>query len=439
MSATSSVFSRGANQLPTAVSASGAWITDSEGRQYLDAAGGAVASGIGHGSTLVAEAMAAQASVLEWAHGSTFTSEPVEQYARELAAVLPVDMARVFPVSGGSEAMETALKMARAYHLARDEPDRSLFIAREASYHGNTIGALDVSGREPLRRPYLPWLGRTIRIPAVNEYRCPNPEHPSRCADFHAGQLETAIATTGASKVAAFVAEPIGGAASGAAIPPDGYWDRVAEICREHGVLMIADEVMTGFGRTGEWFAADHFGLHPDILVTAKGASSGYWPLGLAAASGPVHDVIVDHGGLVHGFTWSHHPIGARVGMAVLEQIRGMRLVDRARTQGERLMSGLVSALDAHPSVGDIRGTGLLVCVELVEDRETRRPYPRADRVAEQVLQRAMALGLVVYPSTGNVDGSNGDYLLIGPPLTVVDDEVDLIVDRLGQALAGIG
>jgi adenosylmethionine-8-amino-7-oxononanoate aminotransferase len=420
-----------------AVSAAGAWITDADGKQYLDAAGGAIASLIGHGDPGVAAAMAAQAETLEWAHASVFTTGPVEEYAAAVAALVPMDEARVFPVSGGSEAIETALKMARAYHLARGE-DRSVVIARAASYHGNTRGALDVSGRDPLRGPYEPWLGQTMRVPAVSEYRCPNPDHPDGCARFHAERLEEAIAAAGPERVAAFVAEPIGGATSGAAVPPDGYWDEIAAVCRRHGVLVIADEVMTGFGRTGEWFGSDHFGLRPDLLVTAKGASSGYWPLGLAIAGGEVHDVIEAAGGLVHGFTWSHHPIGAAVGRVVLQRIVEMRLVDRARTQGQRLLDGLTQTLEEMEVVGDVRGLGLLLCVELVQDRETKKPFPRSARVTEQVLDRAMELGLLLYPSTGNVDGGDGDYLLIGPPLTIIDDEIDLIVDRLTTALAGL-
>jgi adenosylmethionine-8-amino-7-oxononanoate aminotransferase len=236
--------------------------------------------------------------------------------------------------------------------------------------------------------------------------------------------------------VAVFVAEPIGGATSGAAVPPDGYWEAIGEVCRRHGVLMLVDEVMTGFGRTGEWFASEHFGLRPDLLIAAKGASSGYWPLGLAIASGLVHDAIEEAGGLVHGFTWSHHPVGAAVGLAVLDRIRELRLVDRARTQGEMLLARLRTALEGNPLVGDVRGIGLLICVELVEDRKSKRPFPRSARMTERVLERAMEMGLILYPSTGNVDGSNGDYLLIGPPLTVLDDEVELIVDRVTRAMA---
>ena len=438
MSTSSSVFTRSHLPRPTAVSASGSWVTDADGHQYLDAAGGAIASVIGHGDATVAAAMATQASTLEWVHATAFTTEAVERYAESVAGLVPLDEARVFPVSGGSEAMESALKMARAYHLARGEPERSVVIARSASYHGNTRGALDVSGREPLRAPYEPWLGQTVRVPAVIEYRCPNPAHPVACARFHADRLEEAIVETGPARVAVFVGEPIGGAASGAAVPPDGYWEAVGEVCRRHGILILADEVMTGFGRTGEWFASDHFGLRPDLMIAAKGASSGYWPLGLAISSGAIHDAIEGAGGFVHGFTWSHHPVGAAVGMAVLGRIGELRLVDRARTQGNKLISALATALGENPSVGDVRGKGLLVCVELVEDRDTKKPFPRSAQMAEKVIDRAMDRGLLLYPSTGNVDGSNGDYLLIGPPLTILDDEVDLIVDRVTQAMAGL-
>jgi hypothetical protein len=422
--------------MPTAVSARGAWITDADGNTYLDAAGGAIAVGIGHGDEGVAAAMAAQATTLDWAHASVFATEPVEAYAQALARLVPMDRARVFPVSGGSEAMETALKMARAYHLARGDEKRSVFIARGHSYHGNTRGALDLSGREPLRRPYEPWLGQTVRVPGVSEYRCPNPAHPEACARFHADELERAIQETGPERVAAFVAEPIGGATTGAAVPPDGYWDEITNVCRRYRVLIVADEVMTGFGRTGEWFATDHFGLRPDILVAAKGASSGYWPLGLAVASGEVHDVISKGGGFVHGFTWSHHPIGARVGLAVLQRIEEMRLIDRARTQGVKLFDRLSAALSDHPNVGDLRGVGMLLCIELVEDRVSKRPFAREAQIAEKVVDRARSLGLLLYPSTGNVNGVDGDYLLLGPPFTVIDDEIDLIVDRSSQALA---
>ncbi len=433
----SSVFSRGVG-LPTAVSASGAWITDRDGKQYLDAAGGAIVVGIGHGDAGIAEAVSAQMAKLSYVHGSAFTTDAMEAYAAEVVALVPMGEARVYPVSGGSEAMETALKMARAYHLAAGRPERSVIIARGSSYHGNTRGALDVSGREALRSPYLPWLGQTVRVPGVGEYRCPNPDHPQECAAWHAAALESTIHEVGPHRVAAFVVEPIGGAASGAALPPDGYWAMIADICRRHGVLIIADEVMTGFGRTGEWFASDHYDLEPDLLVAGKGASSGYWPIGLAVSSGGVHDTISEGGGLIHGFTWSHHPVGAAVGLAVLDRIKSLRLIDRSRTQGERLLQGLRRAIGDHPRVGDVRGKGLFACVELVADRASKSPYQRSERVAERIVGRAKENGLLLYPSIGNADGTNGDFLLIGPPLTLLDDEVDLIVDRLSLSLEAL-
>ena len=221
-----------------------------------------------------------------------------------------MDGARVYPVSGGSEAMETALKLARAYHLARGEPHRTQLLARQGSYHGNSLGALDVSGRAALRAPYLPWLGRTVHLPPVYEYRCPAPDHPSGCGAWHAAQLEQEIVSRG--DVAAFVAESVGGATLGAAVPPDDYWPAIAEVCRRHGVLLIVDEVMAGFGRTGTWFGIDHWGVRPDMIVAGKGASSGYWPLGLCIASKEVHDTV--DGCFVHGFTYSHHAGGAAAG-----------------------------------------------------------------------------------------------------------------------------
>src|SRR6266511_4262826 len=303
--------------LPRAVWAEGCRIWDSEGRTYLDAAGGALVVNLGHGDPEVLRAMAEQAGRISYAHGTQFTTESLEAYAAELAPLLPFDDPRIYPVSGGSEAIETALKLARTYHLARGDDGRHKVIARWGSYHGNTRGALDASGREPLRRPYEPWLGQALHVPAVYEYRCPMPAHPDACGAAHAEALDRAIAEAGPESVAAFIAEPVAGATLGAAVPPDDYWPAIAEVCRRHGVLLIADEVMTGFGRTGRWFGCDHWGVRPDILVAAKGASSGYWPLGLAVASGQVHDAI-PAGDFTHGFTYSHHAVGAAVGRAVL-------------------------------------------------------------------------------------------------------------------------
>jgi adenosylmethionine-8-amino-7-oxononanoate aminotransferase len=438
------VFGRGA-ELPRISRGRGCELWDADGRRYLDAAGGAVVVGIGHGVEAVAEAIRAQAAEVAYAHGSMFTSDALETYADELAAVVPVDDARVYPVSGGSEAIETALKMARAYHLARGE-DRHVVIGRWGSYHGNTLAALDVGGRGPLRAPYLPWLGRAEHTLAAYEYRCPFTDtHPNGCGRRYAEALERLIVEAGPERVAAFVAEPVAGAALAAAVPPDDYWPAVVEVCRRNGVLLVADEVMTGFGRTGRWFACDHWEVRPDILVAAKGAASGYWPLGLAVASGPVCGTIAARG-FTHGFTYSHHLVGAGGGGG-----RGGGPwrpppppppppdppPPPAETRGKRLKTGLQARLDGHPAVGDVRGLGLLIGVELVADRAGRTPFARSERVTERVLAAARQRGLLVYSSTGHA-GGDGDLLLLGPPLVITDAEVDEVVGTLGEAIDAV-
>ncbi len=378
---------------------------------------------------MIIDALAHQLRQVDSVHATTFTTSVLETYAAELAPLVPVADARVYPVSGGSEAIETASKLARAYHLARGEPDRHIVLARHGSYHGNTRGALDLSGRDPLRAPYLPWLGLTERVPAVYPYRV------DLSGSEHAAVLGETITRLGPERVAAFVAEPIGGATTGASVPPGDYWPQVAEVCRRHGVLLVADEVMTGFGRTGTWFACDHWDVHPDVLVAGKGASSGYWPLGLVIASGQVHDTVRERGGFVHGFTWSHHPGGAAVGRAVLQRLVDDDLVERSRVLGARLLTDVRNALGGIEIVGDVRGRGLLIGVELVADRATKAPFPRAAGIAERVTKAAKDLGLLVYPSTGCANGVDGDLFLIGPPLVVTDDELDTIVTRTAHAL----
>jgi hypothetical protein len=344
----------------------------------------------------------------------------------------------VFPVSGGSEAVETALKVARAYHLARGEPERSVVVGRELSYHGNTRGALDVSGRASLRGPYLPWLGLSGRVPGVLEYRCPNPQHPEACASWHAARLDEEIQRIGPGRVAAFVAEPVGGAASGAAVPPVGYWASVSEVCARHGVLVIADEVMTGFGRTGRWFASEHFGLRPDVMTMAKGASSGYWPLGVCAFSGEIAAALRQTG-LIHGFTFSHHIVGAAVGLAVLERIEQLALVGGAAQKGKLLLDRLSGSIGGHRFVGDIRGIGLMLAVELVADRATKTPFPRSASMAERLTALAKEEGLLLYPSSGCAGGDEGDLVMIGPPLTIDDEEIEMLVSKLAAALGRLG
>jgi adenosylmethionine-8-amino-7-oxononanoate aminotransferase len=424
---------------PVAVRAEGSTIWDAEGRPYLDAAGGAVVVGVGHGRASVAKVMAEQAGRLAFAHGSAFTNEPLERYAAALGPHLPLDEPWIYPVSGGSEAIDSALKLVRAYHLARGERDRWIVIARWGSYHGNTLGALDLSGRKPLRRPYEAWLGRFRHVSAAYPYRAG--ESGSQAlgdADELAAELEHEIEAAGPGTVAAFVAEPIVGATLAAAIPPDGYWEAIAEVCRRHGVLLVADEVMTGFGRTGRWFGVDHWGVRPDVLVAAKGATSGYWPFGLVAASGAVHDAVVDAGGFIHGFTYSHHPVGAVVAGEVLRILEDEKLVEASATKGERLLGLLRDRLAGHPNVGEIRGRGLMVGLELVADRETRAPFPRAERVAERVVRVAREAGLLLYSGTGLADGTDGDGILLGPPFIITDAELTQIVAGLSAAIEAV-
>ncbi len=422
--------------LPVAVRASGAEMWDSDGKRYLDAAGGAIVVNVGHGRATIGDLMAEQARQLAYAHGHAFTTEPVEAYAAEVGPLLPLTEPAIYPVSGGSEATETAIKMARAYHLARGERDRTIVISRWGSYHGNTLGALDLSGRKPLRRPYEPWLGRFRHVSAAYPYRASEPDAQALgSADDLAAELERVIAAAGPDTVAAFVAEPVVGATLGAVVPPEGYWAAIAEVCRRYGVLLVADEVMTGFGRTGRWFAMEHFGVRPDILVAAKGAASGYWPFAFVAADGPVFETIRSAGSFVHGFTFAHSTIGAAVAREVLRILRAEDLVAASAAKGERLLGAMRRAFEGHPHAGEIRGLGLFAAVELVEDVASKRAFARSRQLTERAVAAARDAGLLVYSGTGNANGIDGDVILVGPPFVVSDQQVDEIATGIRAAV----
>ncbi|MHB8891582.1 MAG: aminotransferase family protein [Candidatus Limnocylindrales bacterium] len=434
---TGRVFRRSASpNPPVAVSAHGSTIVDADGREYLDAAGGAVVVNVGHGRREIAEVIAEQAGRLSYAHGSAFTTEPLERYAVEVGVHLPMDDPAIYPVSGGSEAIETALKLARSIQIARGETERWTVISRWSSYHGNTLGALDLSGRKPLRRPYERWLGRFRHVSAAYPYRDGDPgaQALGSAAEL-ADELDRAITTAGPGTVAAFVGEPIVGATLGAVEPPAGYWPAITDVCRRHGVLLVADEVMTGFGRTGAWFGMDHYRVRPDLLVAAKGATSGYWPFGFVAAAGTLVDEVTAGGGFVHGFTYSHQPGAAAVAREVLRILEAESLVEASAVKGERLRVLLRDRLGDHPAVGDIRGRGLMVGVELVRDRDTREPFPRAAKLVEMVLRIARERGLLLYSGTGNANGVDGDIVILGPPFVITDEELARIADGLGDAL----
>lgn len=439
------VFRRASSNLPVAVRAEGSTIWDASGRSYLDAAGGAIVVGVGHGRESVARVMAEQAGRLAYAHGTAFTSEALESYAAAVGPLLPVaGPAAIYPVSGGSEAMESALKLARSYHLARGESERWIVISRWGSYHGNTLGALDLSGRKPLRRPYEGWLGRFRHVSAAYPYRggYAGANALGEAAEL-AAELERTIQAAEPGTVAAFVAEPIVGATLAAAEPPDGYWPAIAEVCRRHGVLLIADEVMTGFGRTGSWFGLDHWGVRADIVVAAKGATSGYWPFGFVAASGDVHDTVVNGTGFVHGFTYSHHAVGAAVAGEVLRILRDEELIAASASKGALLRELLDERLADHPNVGEIRGRGLMLGLELVEDRESKTPFARAARVTEAVVRGARERGVLLYSGTGLADGTDGDSILLGPPFVVTEAELAtiarVVAEAVAEAVAGSG
>jgi adenosylmethionine-8-amino-7-oxononanoate aminotransferase len=423
--------------LPRAIRAEGVWIEDADGNRYLDGAGGAIVVNVGHGDRALVAAMAEQSGRVAYVHGTAFTTGALESYADAVAPLIPVDDPRIYPVSGGSEAVETAIKLARTYHLARGESSRTIVIGRRASYHGNTLGALDAGGKTALRRPYEPWLGRFEHVDAAYEYRCPNPDHPLACGAWHAERLDRAIVEADPSAVAAFIAEPVAGAALAAAVPTDDYWPAVAEVCRRHGVLLIADEVMTGFGRTGRWFGADHWGLRPDIVTAGKGSTSGYFPFGFAACSGEVFETVREIG-FVHGFTWSHNGVGAAVAHAALRRLIQDDLVEASARQGERLSKSLSSALGDESAVGDVRGIGLMVGIELVADRGSRAPFPRERQTTERVVAAARDAGLLLYSSTGHVDGRDGDLVMLGPPFVISDQECDLVVERTAAAIASL-
>ena len=415
--------------LPKAVRAEGCWIEDESGRRYLDAAGGALVVNVGHGVAEIAAAIGEQAARLAYVNGTQFTNAPAEELAAELAEVLPEPLRYSYFLSSGSEAVEAAVKLARQYWVERGRPGKWKVVSRVPSYHGNTLAALALSGREHYRKMYGPLLQSFPRIAAPDPYR-----HPG-CPACTGEALEEAILREGPETVAAFLAEPVIGSSAGAVVPGREYAEQVAEICRRHDVLLLADEVMCGMGRTGRWFAFEHFGVVPDAIVLGKGLNGGYAPLSALVASRAIVDVLARGSGYFnHAQTYSHTPVVCSAGVATVRYLKRHRLVERCAALGPRLQASL-ARLRAHPAVGDVRGLGFLAAVELVADRTTKAPFPRARKVAERVTERAFANGLIVWPNVGHVDGVDGDLLMIGPPLVASETELDEIGVRLGRAL----
>ena len=431
----------------SAVRGDGVYVWDTDGQRYFDLSGSAAVNFIGHGVTEISAAMAEQAAKLEFVHSSQFTTPIAEEYAEELLAFAGDNFQGgcVYFACGGSEAIETALKLARQYHFELGQTRRHLIVSRQQSYHGSTLGALSVSGNKKRRQIYLPMVKRFPQVGIPYCYRCQFDCIDScyTCGQQYAAEVEQAIAAAD-GEAAAFVFEPVSGATLGAVTPPPGYLEKVAAICRRAGVLLIADEVMTGMGRTGRNFAVEHWNVAADLMVTAKGLSSGYAPLGAVIASKKVVDAIATgSGAFLHGFTYNAHPVSLAAGRAVLRYLESRKLVQAADSQKEgtpahKLRRALDELLDL-PTVGDVRGIGLLLGVEFVADKSSKRPFPPEDNVASRVAQAAAARGLLVYPMQGCVDGVSGDHLLVAPPAIITDGQIGWAVDRLGAAIAEAG
>ena len=428
---------------PPAVRGEGVYLWDAGGKQYLDFSGSAAVNFIGHGVAEIAVAMAAQAKQLEFVHSSQFTTPVAEEYAAELLefAGKNFEGGCVYFTCGGSESVETALKLARQYQVEIGQTKRHQVISRGQSYHGSTLGALSVSGNKRRREIYLPLVREFAHVAFPYCYRCAFDctDGCRNCGQEYAAELERAIeAATG--EVAAFIVEPVSGATLGAVVPPPGYLQSVAEICRRHGVLLIADEVMTGIGRTGRHFAVEHWDVAPDILVAAKGLSSGYAPLGAVLVSKRVADAIAEgSGAFLHGFTYNSHPISLAAGRAVLGFLLERKLVeaadsDRANSTAAKLRYALEGLRHAK-AVGDVRGIGLLWGVEFVADKTTKRPFPPEQNFAGRVATAAVKRGLLVYPMQGCVDGVSGDHLLIAPPAVMDAEQISWAVKQLGEAI----
>ena len=439
MPSNSALFPRNfRKEYPIAVRGAGCWIIDQSGRRFLDASGQAAVINIGHGVPDIGDAMAKQSAQLAFAHTTQFHSQPAEKLAHRLLALAPRnfrDRGRVYFTSGGSEATETAIKVARQFHLEAGQPARYRILSRRQSYHGSTLGAMTVSGNVARRAPYKPLLAEWGHIAPCFCYHCPfNASFPD-CAIACANDLDTFLNAHDAASVAAFIFEPVVGATLGAAVPPDGYIQRIAEICRKHGILLIADEIMSGMGRTGKPFAVQHWNVEPDIVLVGKGIASGYAPLGAVLVAPRVVEAFErGSSAFQHGFTYQAHPVTTAAANAVLDHIESHKLFERVQPAADTLRAEL-SALTLHPHVGEIRGLGLLLGIEFVKDKSTRQPFPKEENIAERIRQAALDQSVLTYPTQGCGDAINGDHILLAPPFIISPEESAQIARALHFAL----
>jgi adenosylmethionine-8-amino-7-oxononanoate aminotransferase len=430
------VFYRKLNKrLPLITRGEGCWLVDEAGKRYLDACGGAFVANLGHGLAEIGEAMARQAARLGYVNGTTFTHQAVEELADEVAGLCPGDLDRVYPLSSGSEAVEAALKFARQYWVESGKPGKHRIVALAPAYHGNTLLALSASAREHYKTYFREWLVDVARVPAPYPYRCACGGRPPLCPACDGTAVEQAILALGPEHVAAFIAEPVGGSSGGATVPHPDYFRRIREICDRHEVLFVADEVLTGAGRTGTWAAIEPFGVVPDLMTLGKGLGGGYAPISALVAPRRLVDRLArGSGSLLHAQTYSHHPVLTAGALAAIRYLRREGLIERCGRMGAALQREL-QALRGLPHVGDIRGRGLLAAVEFVADVETRAPFRRAAGFAERLTATALDEGLVLWPNVGQADGTNGDLVMIAPPFVITEDEIGELVRRLARAM----
>ena len=428
------------SNLPTAVSGDGPYVIDGSGKRYLDASGGAAVSCLGHSYPAVIQAIKDQVDKIPYAHTGFFTNEPSEKLADHLVERAPDGLAKVYFVSGGSEANESALKLARQFYLETGRPERHRFIARRQSYHGNTLGALAVSGNVWRREPYQPLLMEASHIAPCYAYRDRRPDESEEAYGRRvADELETEILRLGPDSVAGFIAEPVVGATAGVVPAVPGYLKRIREICDRYEVLLILDEVMCGMGRTGTLFACEQDHVAPDILTCAKGLGAGYQPIGAVLVGGRIFETIADgSGAFQHGFTYIGHPTACAAGLAVQQTVDRENLLENVVERGRYLRQALNERFGDHAHVGDIRGRGLFLGLELVQDRDTKVPFGPDLKLAAQIKAQAMQNGLMCYPGSGTMDGAKGDHILLAPPFIIDDSHIEEIVGKLSQTLDAV-
>lgn len=420
---------------PRIVRGEGCYLYDDTGRRYLDGCGGAYVVNVGHGVTEIAQALACQAGRVAYVSGSAFTHDAVEEFAQRIARLCPGDLDLVYPLGSGSEGVEAALKLARQYCVESGHGSKHKLLAFAPSYHGNTILALSASSREQYQTYYRDWLVQVVRVPAPYPYRCECKGRAPLCPTCNGEAIESAILREGPDTIAALIAEPVGGSSTGASVPAPDYWRRVRSICDRHGVLLVADEVLTGAGRTGTWSALEPYDVVPDIMVLGKGISGGYAALSAVVAPRRLVDVLAGgSGAFLHAQTFSHHATACAAGVATLEYLRRHQLIERCAAMGPMLQEKLRELLGL-PCVGDVRGRGLLAGVEFVEDKSTRRPFPASLHFADVFAAAALELGLTVWPNAGHLGDGSGDLAMLAPPFVIEEQQIDEMVTLFGQAV----